>query len=678
MMGWSDCRRDSNLGRLLPSPFRQFLHSVAPIPTILLVWFHPIDSLPESDPRMAVCMPSPWRSAWLPAAATVIALIAGLPLYLRSPLWCDVTLYDLAARNLLAGGIHYRDLFDTNLPGFVWLMTAIRWLFGPSAIVVRIADLVIVCGIVAILDRLAKWGGATRATRWWALAGIAFLYPCAVEMVHAQRDTWMTLPALAAVALRLRRTFATAGTGAFAASDDADAPGRCFWQAALEGLLWGAAVWLKPHIVLMAAGVWLLSARRLVSDRPRPWLFLGADLAGNVAGGLLVGGCGVAWLVASGTWPYFWDVMTVWNAEYTRLARLEFPIREEQELAWFPPWSLWLVPTVPLALLSIIDAAPWASRRACDHFGPGPIGRLLPGWLWDRQSGVDARFVRGVLGGLYLVWAAQAFLIQRGFMYAHLPETLLMIGLWAAHRWAMPAIPLAWMAATSALWLIADANSSFREDMLAVAFDKHVSADPGEERYFVRHAMADRGRMACWPICWRFDLTAREQFALWDNLRRIREHEASIGWEDLADVADYLRSQGVKDHEVIAWNDSTHAVYLLLDVKPGIRFMHTSTAQAIGSFGAATVMKELAETAGTARFAVGDLEWCAVEATPEERLSMLGPSESATQLLPPAILPWQRASFPYNQPAVYRSRGGLGRYTVHKLTPPFGNWQEKK
>src|SRR5580658_1701306 len=107
---------------------------------------------------MPIPTPLPWRSLWLPRLAVFFALLAGLPLYLQSPLWCDITLYDLAARNLLKGGVHYRDLFDTNLPGFVWLLTGLRWLFGPSAIVVCIADLAVVAGVVALIDVLAKWG----------------------------------------------------------------------------------------------------------------------------------------------------------------------------------------------------------------------------------------------------------------------------------------------------------------------------------------------------------------------------------------------------------------------------------------------------------------------------------------------------------------------------------------
>lgn len=618
---------------------------------------------------------TPWRSVWLPRLAVLAALLLGLPLYLRSPLWCDITLYDLAARNLLSGGIHYRDLFDTNLPGFVWLLTGIRWLFGPSALVVRLADLTIVLAVVALIDRLAKWGGATPASRWWALAGMAFLYPFAVEMVHAQRDTWMALPALAAVALRLRRL---RGNGEIDAVPPclSDSIGRAFRQSALEGALWGLAVWLKPHIVLMAAGVWLFSFRRLLSGHARPWWSLAADFVGNILGGLTIGACGVAWLIGSGAWPYFWTIATVWNPEYTKLARLEIDYRIDQELYWFPPWSIWLIPTVPLALLSIVDACPWAGRSTSKAMRPGPVGRILPGWLWDRQASEDGRFVRGTLAGLYLVWVIQAFLIQRGFMYAHMPETLLMLGLWAAHRWAMPVLPLLWMVVTSAIWVYADANPRFRDELLTIATDKHVAADPGEERYFVRHPLADSNRMSCWSTCWRSDLSQAEQYALWDRLRRIQEHEASIGWEELAEVAEFLRSKDVKDYEVLAWNDSPHAVYLMLGIKPGIRFMHTSTAQSIGAFGYYQVQSELAATAGTARYAVGDLELTVLETTPAGRALMLGPARSSTDLLPSAMLPRYRAMFPFNQPAVFRTRGGRGRYTVHQLFPPFGDRPE--
>ncbi len=246
-----------------------------------------------------------------------------------------------------------------------------------------------------------------------------------------------------------------------------------------------------------------------------------------------------------------------------------------------------------------------------------------------------------------------------------------MLGLWSAHRWAMPMIPLLWISLTSGLWLCADASSEFRAKLLTVASEKFASADCREERFFVRHPMTNFERMSNWPKCWRCDLDAREQYALWDRLKLIQDHEAAIGWEELAEVADFLRTKHVKDREVIAWHDSPHAVYLLLGIKPGFRFMHTSTAQAIGY---QQVQADLAAAAGTARFAVGDLELAVFAITPPDakRKAVASP-HCPFDLLPSNLNEECRQAFPFNQPVIFRSRGGLGRYTVHELTPPLGD-----
>ena len=424
----------------------------------------------------------PWRSVRLPQAVTFVALVAGLPLYLRTPLWCDITLYDVAARNLLRGGVHYRDVFDTNLPGFVWMLTAIRWAFGFSAVAVRCVDLAIVAAIVFLIDRLAKRGGATPATRWWAIAAVAVLYPSAVEMAHVQRDTWMLLPAVAAVLVRLRRT--TVADISFR---------RAFAFASFEGVLWGTAVWIKPHCVLMAAGVWLATAWRVAGATYSRRAGFAADVLGNLAGGLAIGAAGVAGVLASGSWPGFWDVLTVWAPDYAALARRELYMRYEQELHWFPPWSLWLVPSVPLALLTILDAVPWVGRPGPDaNARPGPLGRLLPRWLWDREAGSDARFARGTLAVLYLAWAVQSFYIQRGFMYAHMAELFLMFGLWAAHRWSMPAIVILWLTLTSSAWLVADYSPTFRANVSNRAARRATRVRSGLRT--LHHAAPARGR----------------------------------------------------------------------------------------------------------------------------------------------------------------------------------------
>ncbi len=626
-------------------------------------------AVPPAHPRsfvrlMSVSYCMPWRSVWLPRALTAVAVVVGVPLFLRSPPWCDITLYQMAARNILHGGVHYRDLFDTNLPGFVWAMTALYSVFGPSALAVRVVDLLIVLGVVLLIDRLAKWGGATLATRWWAFAGAALFYPFTVEMAHAQRDTWMALPGLAAVVLRVRR-----GMG----GDGLNSPRSPFRASFVEGLLWGAAVWIKPHIALMALTVWLLTAWRLAAEHPRRAVAL--DLLGNILGGVTIGIPGVVWMVASGAWNAFLDVFLEWNPLYMKLTRQELPWRVTQELHWFPPWSLFLVVTIPLALASMLDMAPWQNRaRAASRpDGAGWLGRWLPWWLWDRQAGPDTRFARGVLGGLYLVWAAQAFLIQRGFQYAHVPETLLMIGLWASHRWGWVPVVLLWFALTSALWIVADCNPGVQNQLGSLPADTRT-------HYLPRHRITDPDRLRLWPECWRREMTDAERYALWDQLRLHPPHEAAIGWEEIAEVAEFLRAQGVQDGDVFAWFDSPHAVYLLLDIDPGFRYMHVYTAISIsvgkdttGRTGHAMMLDELKKAIenkpARVRYVISDTEWIALSAHGNEelRVQFTGPAgnQPPTQLLP-AFTPYPN-EFPFNQPTIFRTRNGTGRYIVHRL-----------
>src|SRR4051812_35280971 len=84
-----------------------------------------------------------WNSARLGWVCLALLLLLGLPLFLRKPLWCDVTLYDVAARNLLQGGIHYRDVFDTNMPGVVWIHALVRGCLGWSSEAMRLFDVLV-------------------------------------------------------------------------------------------------------------------------------------------------------------------------------------------------------------------------------------------------------------------------------------------------------------------------------------------------------------------------------------------------------------------------------------------------------------------------------------------------------------------------------------------------------
>ncbi len=667
----------------------------------------------------------PWRP-W-PVAAVLAAgfLVAGVPLFIRMPLWCDISLYDVAARTVLAGGVHYRDVFDTNLPGYVWLLAGVRSVVGWSPEALRAVDLAVFAATLLVLDRLTRRAGATRRTRWWAVAGACAFYPFTTEFVHAQRDVWLAVPALLAVSLRLRRAVS---------AGDPPRAGGAFLAGCLEGALWAVAVWIKPHVLTVAAPVWLLTAGRLACTHARPWRALAGDFLGNVAGGAALGALGVGQLVASGTWPHFWTVMTEWNPAYSQKAFLELAGRAEKELYWFPPWSWFLPLSVLLSVLAILDARPWSGRfrdgdgsparwvlrnavvvllmvpvapfRLAYLFAVNPVAGLVPAWVWavgrwaarvlhDPTSSDRMRYVRGGLGVLYLAWVTQSFFLQRGFHYVHVTETLLMIALWSAHRWCLPAFVLAWIAVTSAVMAAAGEPGTPLRDRID-RFEAAAGAQDWYPYYFVRHPVTDPARMRHWATCFRTDMTRAERFALADALREMGDFEASPNWTQLGEVAEYLRGRGVRDRQLVAWHDSTHPLYLMLDVTPGLRFMHVNTAASIDPGRSPDdVMREVNDNAA-ARFVVADIESMAYFA--EESYGLVGasaawwalPTDPLAPPLPPhpmRIPSFTDYEFPFDRdptlpadsskrypfdrrPVLFRSKGGTGRYIVFELCQP--------
>src|SRR5712692_3797241 len=103
-------------------------------------------------------------AAWI---AFAVLLIVGLPLFVRMPPWLDITLYDISARNVLHGGVHYRDIYDNNLPGIVWLHMLIRSTLGYSSEAIRLVDEAIVGVVITLLTHWLALLGLSRAARTW-------------------------------------------------------------------------------------------------------------------------------------------------------------------------------------------------------------------------------------------------------------------------------------------------------------------------------------------------------------------------------------------------------------------------------------------------------------------------------------------------------------------------------
>jgi hypothetical protein len=571
----------------------------------------------------------PWRSAALGWLATAALLLAGVPLFLRMPLWCDATLYDVAARNLLRGGTHYKDVFDTNPPGFVWLLCGVRATLGWSPEAARAVDLAAVAAITVLLLRWAAAAGAPPAARAWTAAAVAAFYPFVTEFCHLQRDVWLMLPALLAVRARVRRV-----------ARGSDLTNAAVFRSAFgEGVLWGLAFWIKPHVAIPAVAVWLASAARLAGASARPCRRLVADLLGVLAGGLAVGAAGVAWLVASGTCRPFLDVFTNWNTSYLQMIAGELDSRLDQELSYFPPWSAFLLGAVPLAVCNLVAGRVWSRKQAADY---GP------------------RFARAVLAAAFLGWAGMALFFQRGFHYAHVPEVLLMLALFAANRWPAAFAVLALQVVTG-IWMVVLLG---RPD--GAARDWELRTESWAYQNFVsRHPLFDSRRMAWWPRCFSRDVP--------------RELRRDVGFQvddfggidpvELGAVEDFLRAQGVRGTDVIGWHNTTHPLYLSLNLDPPIRFMHLSTVVEIGEKQYQIVKAELSRATPHARFVVSDLHRITY------RYDLLGFDHLNPTTGLPAVLPYaQLDQFPFNQPVVFRSPNG--RYLVHAVRHPTpdGGW----
>ena len=289
----------------------------------------------------------PWRLAVLGWLVAVLVLAAATPLFLCMPPWNDVTLHDMAVRSMLRGGVHYRDVFDTNLPGIDWLMAGVRFAAGWRYEALRAVDLAVMAAAVALLLAWASRAGANGAAIAWLAAAAALYYPFTSEFNHVQRDPWLLLPAL--IAMRMRY-------GRVEASGEVSSP----INTVFEGIVWGAAVWIKPHVIVPAAAVWFVSA--ILIARREIWVSVFQDLFWLIVGGLIAGGAGVAWLVATGAWPHFLDIFLNWNPRY--LADV-WPATVER-LAYtthcFPPWSLLHFVAVPLAFLAFFEARLWSRR----------------------------------------------------------------------------------------------------------------------------------------------------------------------------------------------------------------------------------------------------------------------------------------------------------------------------
>lgn len=326
-----------------------------------------------------------WNSSTLSLGALILLVVAATPQLICMPVTNDVSYYDLQARTVMRGGMLYRDMVEPNFPGVVWVHILVRSLAGWSTEALRVFDLLVFGLTVFCLARF------TSAVRFQVGLLLFLAYYSVSEWCHVQRDLWLLLPV--AFALNLRWAQIQRSSQAAVASR------TMFLFGVLEGLVWGAGVWLKPHVVIPALAVWLCS---LASPalRKKVW----NDLGGLLTGGLIAGALGVGWLYFTGTWTWFLEMQLDWNREY--LTKTTFDnyghVIFSMVVRLFP-YSLIHLAAIPVALLLLIRQDP---RR-----DPRDVLRLR------------------LLSSLYLAWVLQVALLQHPFDYVHFPPMLLGITL---------------------------------------------------------------------------------------------------------------------------------------------------------------------------------------------------------------------------------------------------------
>jgi hypothetical protein len=551
--------------------------------------------------------------AWLCLAAI---FIIGLPLFICMPLWVDTTYHDLSARNILWGGTHYRDIFETNLPGMVWLHALVRPIIGWSSEAIRAADFVVVGASIVLLCLWVKRIGLGRAGQAWLLAASFLFYLFESEFIHCQRDGWMLLPTVLGLHLRGRQ---------LARASEA-APSRLYAFAVLEGTLWASAIWIKPHAVVPALCVWLVGARALAGLSARKAF---CDFLGLLTGGLLIGGAGTAWLVATGTWPHMWDVLLNWNPEYYKWTPEELDGRLAMVIMYFAPWSLVHFVALPLAFVALLRARVW-------NWGPSPG---LP----------PARRDQALLAGLYLGWFAEAVFLQKTFHYSQAPVHLIALALLAAQRWPVGPVFIGWC-------LIGGALNECRAAASPTSWlNRFEEIKPYTFQQLVpRHKLLNQAWSGFWWTC----VTRGSSPEIKDDIGLYAGAHCAPNWTELDQVRKFLQTLDLQDRELVCWDDTTHPLYLDLNIRPGIRFMHVNTSLDFRSK-RPVIRQELINSGH--QYVVSDMAVLHYAYPFSDR-------EDASLELPNDFPCFCRDVYPWNQPIVAK----FGRYCVHRIEKPIG------
>ncbi len=573
----------------------------------------------------------------------VLLLVTNVPLFLCMPLTDDAAMYDL------------------HLPGVIWLHAAVRGTLGTSSLALRAVDLLLFTTFVAFSRPWLASYGVTRATQAWSVLVLFVCYFSLSEWCHCQRDLWLLVPGLAGLTLRRRQIerlrMASRCTPTRNASE------RAASWAFLEGLCWGAGVWLKPMIVLPAGCCWMLSALDVHN-----WRRSLVDLLGLLSGGLLIGGLGVAGLVWSGAWPYFVTTLVDWNPRYVAAAREQWTFARFAAMqVRFFPWQLLHLAAVPIALSAFKRQTQdcWRSRKVEKSAEYRSKGRKVEkstsriGDTPDSSSpGLFDLSTLRLFSLFYLAWLVQSYWLQHLFDYVHAPALLLAIVVVAASFARRAAEPSA-----------ANVDAPLREaenSRHAVTGPLFPAVHRRLGRFARRCAVIGFAilvtlttpavrphRLACWGTC----VTEGSTATVRDRLKTF----SVPSWQDLERVAAVLREQGIRDGELTCYNSAAVHLYGILGVRASTRYVYLE--QLVTYFPHRLGLFSQALLDSPQRYVVTDLVASGLSPSGIARLCAEGPLAG-----PPRFPSRLRDVYPWSQPAMFRA----GPYLVHRVEPPLG------
>ncbi len=553
------------------------------------------------------------ESPWFWGTLLVALVIQSVPLMLCMPLTADAVLYDLQAKTALQGGVLYRDIVEPNLPGIVWLHMVIRSLFGWSITALRLVDLIVVAGIILLLvfwHRMSENSSEKHSCNESIfLALILFwFYFGTSEWCHCQRDVWMLLPALLALYLR-RNQIERALLSSRSKS-------KLFQWGFLEGLIWSVGFWLKPFIaipalVVLVIGVIVINKKKSLRFREAGAAIL-SDFSGVLFGGLLIGSLGIVWLMQTGAWPHFLEMLLEWNPTYFEVGSDRWTWdRLWREQLRFMPFSLFHLLAIPLAVYQIMKM------------------------IFNAQAVNKKEISQLLLCGLYLGWLFQSFTMQHLFDYVHVPEIFL--GMTIVVRQARKMIEHFVTASAPNEIDTSSKNICIGAALILVMFA------------LVTNPATEWNRTHYWKTCLTQGSTPEVKTAI--------QHFALPNWVELQPALDFLRKLNLRDHELTVHNVHLVHAYRELNLKPSTRFVYLDVLTRIFHRDHADEIISELDHSGHRYVLSGLIE---NGMSPRDvRSSHPGQSFSLPEKFPTEHL----NEFPYHFPVLFRS----GQYVVHHV-----------